>query len=143
MATLKKAIEIAMAAHKEQSDKYGAPYVLHVLRVMNAGRTTDEKIAGVLHDLVEDTQWTFEQLDQEGFKPHIIEALRCVTKINEEENYKDFIERIKVNPLAVAVKLNDLRDNMDLTRMPEVAEKDLPRLNKYLKAYKELEEIKL
>ena len=132
MATLKKAIEIAMAAHKEQSDKYGAPYVLHVLRVMNAGRTTDEKIAGVLHDLVEDTQWTFEQLDQEGFQPHIIEALRCVTKINEEENYEDFIERIKVNPLAVAVKLNDLRDNMDLTRMPEVAEKDLPRLNKYL-----------
>jgi len=135
---LKKAIQIANEAHKNQVDKFGASYLGHITRVMNRGTTIDEKIVGVLHDVVEDTDWTFEKLEQEGFPPHIIDALRCVTKTNEEENYEDFIERIKVNPLAVKVKLNDLRDNMDITRMPAVTEKDLPRLNKYLKAYKAL-----
>ncbi|MBY0425984.1 MAG: hypothetical protein K2Q22_10140, partial [Cytophagales bacterium] len=70
-----------------------------------------------------------------------IEALRCVTKVNEEENYEDFISRIVGNPLAVKVKLNDLMDNMDIRRMPEVTEKDLPRINKYLKAYKKLSQL--
>jgi len=136
---LKKAIHIAAEAHKDQVDKFGATYLRHITRVMDRGTTTDEKIVGVLHDVVEDTDWTFEDLVNEGFPPHIIDALRCVTKADEEENYQDFIERIKANPLAIKVKLNDLRDNMDITRMPVVTEKDLQRLNKYLKAYKELE----
>ena len=111
---LEKAIRIATEAHKSQEDKYGAPYIGHLTRVMNYGVSTDEKIAGILHDLVEDTQWTFEDLEKEGFPKHIIEALRCVTKTSEDENYDDFIERIKANPLAVNVKLNDLSDNLDI-----------------------------
>lgn len=132
---LDRAIQIAVEAHKNQKDKYGAPYLGHVSRVMNAGKTDDERIVGVLHDLIEDTPWTFDDLKKEGFSSHVIEAIRCLTKKSEDENYESFVDRIKINPLAIRVKLNDLRDNMDIRRLPMVTEKDVPRLNKYLKAY--------
>lgn len=135
---LEKAIKIATKEHKEQKDKYGAPYINHVTRVMNAGATTDEKIVGILHDLIEDTKWTFDDLEKEGFPKHIIEAIRCVTKTSDEENYDDFVKRTATNALSINVKLNDLTDNMDIKRMPEVKEKDVKRLNKLLKAYKYL-----
>ena len=102
------------------------------------GKTTEEKIVGVLHDVVEDSAWTFEQLEAEGFSHEVIEALRCVTKLSETEPYDKFIARIKHNPLAVAVKLNDLTDNMDIRRLPYLSDKDVKRLKKYLKAYKQL-----
>src|ERR1700754_2495112 len=133
--TLQRAIEIAAEAHRGQTDKYGAPYLGHVTRVMNLGRTEEEKICGVLHDVVEDTDWTFERLESEGFSPVIIEALRCVTKLSEGEDYEHFVQRTLQNRLACLVKLNDLTDNMDVRRMPVVTEKDVARLNKYLKAY--------
>jgi (p)ppGpp synthase/HD superfamily hydrolase len=138
---LEKAIKIATEAHKGQVDKYGAPYIGHVTRVMNAGATEDEKIVGMLHDLIEDTDWEFADLEKEGFPQYIIDAVRCVTKTSEEENYDDFVKRTATNSLAIKVKLNDLTDNMDIRRMPEVTEKDLKRLNKYLKAYKYLESL--
>lgn len=134
--TLERAIEIAVNAHKGQTDKYGAPYIGHVLRVMNMGITEEEKICGALHDVVEDTGWTFEQLAAEGLSPFILEGLRGVTKLSEEEDYDHFIQRTLQHPLSCAVKLNDLTDNMDVRRIPEVTEKDIPRLNKYLKAYR-------
>ena len=134
---LVKAIQIAVSAHKEQVDKSGQPYILHLIRVMDAGETDQEKICGVLHDLVEDTDWTFEKLEKEGFSEEIISALKCVTK-QENEAYNVFISRIKENPLAIKVKLNDLRDNMDITRLVHITKKDRERLNKYLKAYQEL-----
>ena len=137
---LAKAIEIALKAHEGQVDKSGMPYAGHVMRVMQAGRTHDEKIVGVLHDLVEDTHWTFDMLLEEGFPPHIVDALRCVTKISEDEPYEEFIKRVKTNPLAVAVKINDLTDNMDIRRLPDLTDKDAKRLRKYLKAYRELVE---
>ena len=105
---------------------------------MAMGQTTEEKIVGVLHDVVEDTVWTFEQLEAEGFSADIIEALRCLTKQSASEPYDKFIARIKHNPLAVAVKLNDLTDNMDIRRLPYLSDKDIKRLKKYLKAYKQL-----
>lgn len=114
------------------------PYAGHVMRVMAAGRTEDEKIVGVLHDVVEDTEWTFEQLADEGFPPHIVDALRCVTKLSEEEPYDEFIERVKSNPLATAVKINDLTDNMDVRRYRELTDWDVRRLRKYLSAYRYL-----
>ena len=141
MATLERAIEIAVQAHKGQIDKYGQPYIAHVLRVMSAGKNDNEKIVGVLHDVVEDTDWTFEKLAAEGFSKDVIDAIRCVTKTSEEEKYEAFVERTKTNSLSIKVKLNDLMDNMDVRRMPVVTEKDVPRLNKYLKAYKELSNI--
>ena len=138
MSTLQRAIEIATEAHKGQFDKAGRDYIEHPLRVMEMGKTEEEKIVGVLHDVVEDTPWTFEALEAEGFAPEIIAALKCVTKVSENENYDDFIERVKKNPLAVAVKINDLSDNMDIRRLPYLSDKDIKRLKKYLKAYKKL-----
>ena len=138
MSTLERAIEIATEAHRGQVDKAGNDYVQHPLRVMAAGKTTNEKIVGVLHDVIEDTDWTFERLAAEGFSSEIIEALQCVTKLSEEEPYDDFIERVKASRLAVAVKLNDLADNMDIRRLPYISDKDVKRLKKYLKAYKKL-----
>lgn len=138
MSTLERAIQIATEAHKGQLDKAGRDYIGHPLRVMEMGKTEDEKIVGVLHDVIEDTDWTFEMLEAEGFSREVIEALKCVTKLSENENYDDFIERVKKNPLAVAVKINDLTDNMDIRRLPYLSDKDVKRLKKYLKAYKKL-----
>ena len=138
MSTLERAIEIATEAHRGQFDKAGNDYIGHPLRVMEAGKTTEEKIVGVLHDVVEDSGWSFERLAAEGFSQEVIEALRCVTKLSENEPYDKFIARVKENPLAVAVKLNDLTDNMDIRRLPYISDKDVKRLKKYLKAYKQL-----
>ncbi len=138
MSTLERAIQIATEAHKGQLDKAGRDYIGHPLRVMAMGKTEDEKIVGVLHDVIEDTDWTFEMLEAEGFSREVIEALKCVTKLSENEKYDDFIERVRKNPLAVAVKINDLTDNMDIRRLPYLSDKDVKRLKKYLKAYKKL-----
>ena len=138
MSTLERAIEIATEAHRGQFDKAGNDYIGHPLRVMAMGKTTDEKIVGVLHDIVEDTDWTFEGLAAEGFSAEVFDALRCVTKLSEDEPYDKFIARVKANPLAVAVKLNDLSDNMDIRRLPYISDKDVKRLKKYLRAYKQL-----
>ncbi|MBQ2113098.1 MAG: hypothetical protein II194_07760 [Bacteroidales bacterium] len=138
MSTLERAIQIATEAHKGQFDKAGREYIGHPIRVMEMGRTEDEKIVGVLHDVIEDTDWTFERLEAEGFSQEVINALRCVTKTSENENYDDFIDRVKKNPLAIAVKINDLTDNMDIRRLPYLSDKDVKRLKKYLKAYKRL-----
>ena len=138
MQLLTKAISIALKAHEGQFDKAGMPYAGYIMRVMQAGRTTDEKIVGVLHDLVEDTPWTFDALLAEGFPIHIVEALRCVTKLSDDEPYDEFIQRVKSNPLAVAVKINDLTDNMDIRRFSDITEADAQRLRKYLKAYRDL-----
>ena len=138
MSTLERAIEIATEAHRGQLDKAGNDYIGHPLRVMAAGKSVNEKIVGVLHDVVEDTEWTFEMLAAEGFAHEVIDALRCVTKLSDSEPYDKFIARVKTNSLAVAVKLNDLTDNMDIRRLPYLSDKDVKRLKKYLKAYKQL-----
>ena len=137
---LDRAKAIATSAHEGQVDKAGKPYIEHPLRVMNMGKTVEEKIVGVLHDVVEDSEWTFEMLEKEGMPKEVVDALKCVTKLSEDEDYDHFIARVKTNPLAVNVKLNDLKDNMDITRLGKVTEKDLPRLNKYIRAYKQLTE---
>lgn len=139
---LSKAFEIISEAHKGQKDKVGDPYFLHLIRVMQRGKNDTEKICGLLHDLVEDTDWTFERLESEGFSNKIIDVLRCVTKFPEDEDYEHFINRIKKNKTAVNVKLNDLQDNMDITRLNTITKIDVARLRKYLKAYRELIEFR-
>ena len=135
---LSKAITLALKAHEGQVDKSGMPYAGHIMRVMAAGRTIDEKIVGVLHDVVEDTEWIFEALLDEGFTVHIVDALRCVTKLSDNEPYDEVIARVKSNPLAIAVKINDLADNMDIRRYKELSDWDVKRLRKYFKVYQEL-----
>lgn len=135
---LDRAKAIAESAHEGQVDKAGKPYIEHPMRVMAMGKTMEEKIAGVLHDVVEDSEWTFEMLEEQGIPKDVMDALRCVTKLSEDEDYDHFIARIKTNPLAVKVKLNDLKDNMDITRLNKVTQKDLARLSKYIRAYRQL-----
>ena len=134
MSTLTRAIEIATEAHKGQFDKAGNEYIGHPLRVMEMGKTEEEKIVGVLHDVVEDTDWTFEKLSEEGFSQEIISALRCVTKLSENENYDDFIARVMTNPLAVKIKLYDIEDNLDVSRLDSLTDDDVARCKKYLHA---------
>lgn len=138
MSTLQRAIEIATKAHTGQFDEGGKEYIGHPLRVMEMGKTDAEKIVGVLHDVIEDTSITIEYLSEEGFSKEILDALLCVTKQSNNEDYDHFISRVMTNPLAVKVKINDLRDNMDITRLNKVTEKDLDRIRKYQKAYNRL-----
>ena len=138
MSTIERAIEIAYLAHEGQKDKSDADYIHHPIRVMERGKTEIEKICGVLHDVVEDSDWTAEDLRNEGFSEEVISVIKCLSKETENEDYDVFIERVAKNPIAVQVKLNDLLDNMDITRLNELNEKDLNRLNKYLRAYRKL-----
>ena len=133
---LERAIEIAVEAHKGQVDKGGSPYILHPLRVMMSVNGESEKIVAVLHDVVEDSNWTFEALLAEGFSIEIIEALKSVTKESEDEDYELFIQRAMQNPIGCKVKIADLRDNLDVTRISDITEKDVKRIKKYKKALK-------
>jgi (p)ppGpp synthase/HD superfamily hydrolase len=140
MATLERAIALATRAHEGQVDKAGAPYILHPLRMMLAVDTPEARMAAVLHDVVADTDLTLEQLRAEGFPMAVIEAVEALTKRPEEEyDYDAFIRRVAPNPLARAVKLADLRDNCDLSRIAQPTEKDLRRVEKYQRAIGHLE----
>ena len=136
---LKKAISLAEKAHQGQVDKGRHPYILHPKRVMEKCETTEEKIVAMLHDVMEDTDYTADDLRKEGFSEEIISALFCLTH-QEGEDYMEYIERICENSLAVRVKYADLQDNMDLSRIPDPTEKDLARLEKYKLAKKRIEE---
>jgi (p)ppGpp synthase/HD superfamily hydrolase len=132
---LEKAISIAVEAHRGQRDRTGAPYIVHPMRVMAGVNTDVEKMVAILHDVVEDTTWTFEKLRQEGFSDEVIDALKCVTK-REGEEYEDFVKRSASNSIARRVKLADLEHNMDARRLSNVTEKDVERLNKYVRAWR-------
>jgi len=133
MSSLGKAISIAAQAHEGQSDKAGAPYILHTLRVMMKMASDAERITAVLHDIIEDTDWSLERLRREGFHTEILDALDRLTKHDGEE-YEEFIKRVKLNPLAVKVKSADLEDNLDVSRLKNVTEADIKRLDKYRRA---------
>jgi (p)ppGpp synthase/HD superfamily hydrolase len=134
MNLLEKAILIAAQAHQGQMDKAGAPYILHPLKVMLKLNSETEMIIGVLHDVVEDSPWTLENLRQEGFPEEILEALDYLTR-REREDYQDFIMRVAGNPLARKVKLADLEDNLNILRFETITEKDKARLSRYHQAW--------
>ena len=131
--TLERAIEIAARVHAGQVDKGGAPYILHPLRVMLRVAPGAQQIVAVLHDVVEDSEVTFEDLEREGFSTEVISGLRAVTKV-EGESYEDFVARAALDPVGKAVKLADLMENSDLSRIAEPSQKDLERVAKYGRA---------
>jgi hypothetical protein len=137
MPTLEEAIALAAQAHRGQIDKAGQPYVLHLLRAMFRVETEQERIIAVLHDLVEDTSYTFDDLRALGYPADILD---CVTR-RPEETYEQFIDRAAANPLARRVKLADLEDNMDIRRYTTLTEHDLERLQRYLHAWQQLKAI--
>ena len=136
--SLEKAIQIAVEAHAGTKDKGGKEYILHPISVMMRVETEEEKIVAILHDVVEDTDWTFDALRKEGFSETVIEALETVTKYSEEENYDDFIQRSLKNDIGRKVKIADLRENLDVTRIGELYPKDIERINKYKRALQTL-----
>lgn len=129
-----KAIMIATKVHAGQKDKAGAPYLLHVLRVMMSVEKMDERIVALLHDVVEDSETTIEELANEGFSKKILRAVELLTK-TEHKTYEDYIQEIKRNELARVVKLADLKDNMNISRLKTLTENDKLRIKKYKAAY--------
>ena len=134
---LSHAIYIAIQAHGNQTDRNGQPYIGHPFRVMDAGQTLEEKVVGVLHDVIEDTDLKLTDLSKQGFSEEIIDAVHALSKLNNEE-YDRYIARVARNDLATRVKLNDLTDNMDLRRLTELTDDDVERMRKYLRAYNQL-----
>ncbi len=135
--TLEDAIALAALAHRGQVDKAGQPYILHPLRVMLSVEGTEARIAAVLHDVVEDTDWTLEKLCAAGYSEPVQHALWHLTK-RDGEAYPDFIARAARDPVARVVKLADLADNMDLRRLPNPPPTDHARLDRYRAAWRQL-----
>jgi (p)ppGpp synthase/HD superfamily hydrolase len=131
--TLERAIAIAATAHAGQVDKGGAPYILHPLKVMLRMSTLEERIVAVLHDVVEDCDISLEDLRQEGFSEEVLTAIESVTKV-PDESYEDFVERAAQNPIGRVVKLADLEENSDLSRIASPSWEDLERIEKYRRA---------
>ena len=137
---LKQAIDIAVECHSGQMDRAGEPYIQHPLRMMMKMKTAEEKITAVLHDVVEDSNITIDDLRKEDFSEKILKAVDALTK-HKGESYKKSIERVKKNPLAVKVKIADFEDNMYIRRLKRITENDRKRLNRYLKYYREMKAI--
>jgi (p)ppGpp synthase/HD superfamily hydrolase len=138
MNLLERAIAIALEAHQGQTDRYGAAYILHPLHVMTQMDTEPEMMAAVLHDVLEDSELTLEALRDEGFSTEVLEAVRLLTHDATKRSYQEYVHRLKPNPIAVKVKLADLRHNMDIRRMDRVEERDAVRLEKYRRAWEAL-----
>ena len=135
----KKALKLCFEAHKEQVDKSGMPYVFHPFHLAEQMKTEETTVVALLHDLVEDTDYTIEDLMSMGFSKSITDAIALMTHANDVE-YMDYVREIKNNPIAKAVKLADLKHNSDLSRLDDINEKALQRKEKYQKAIALLEE---
>ncbi len=127
------AIAIAAEAHRGAFDKAGAPYVLHPLRLMMRAQGDDARMVAVLHDVIEDTEWTLDRLADEGFPKAVLRAIEALTK-RDGETYEQFIDRVINDPLAARVKLLDIEDNLDLTRLDALDDKAIERVQRYHKA---------
>lgn len=141
MPNIEDALALAIERHHGQKDPSGDDYIMHVVRVVARLQGELERMAAALHDCLEDTDLTAEELEQLGYPPEVIEAVVCVTKLpKEEDNYEAFIERVAGGSLiARRVKLADLRDNTDPRRTPHPTERDVARTAKYLRAIKRIE----
>ena len=135
----KKALKLCFEAHKAQVDKSGMPYVFHPFHLAEQMQTEETTVVALLHDLVEDTDYTIEDLTSMGFSKNITDAIALMTHADDVE-YMDYVLKIKNNPIAKTVKLADLKHNSDLTRLDVIDEKALNRREKYLKAIELLEE---
>ena len=133
--TLERAIAIAAEAHAGQKDRAGAPYILHPIRLMIQMDSENAMMAAVLHDVVENSTWTLDDLRKEGFSNEVLNAVDSLTHRDKEgEDYWDYIQRAKSDPIAIKVKLADLEDNLNPDRLNEITEKDEKRFDRYRKA---------
>lgn len=135
---LRRAVALAEQQHAGQVDKAGRPYIDHPKRVMGAMQTDAERIVAVLHDVIEDGDVTLAQLADEGFPRYLLDALDAVTR-RAGETYEAFVARAALDPIGRQVKIADLRDNADLSRIAAPTEKDRARTEKYRRALAQLE----
>lgn len=135
----KKALKFCFLAHKDQVDKSGLPYVFHPFHLAEQMDDEATTIVALLHDVIEDTEYTLADIEAMGYGKDIIDALALLTH-DDDVDYFDYVKRIKDNPIAKAVKLADLMHNSDITRLDSITEKALERRNKYLKAIEILTE---
>ena len=138
MATIEKALEIAAKAHSGVKDKQGEPYILHPIRVMVGVLGEQARIVALLHDVVEDTTVTLDDIQAANFREEVLTALALVTHA-EGQPYSEYVIACKANDIARQVKLSDLRDNSNLNRLllrPEKFDKDAARMRKYVLSYR-------
>jgi len=133
MTLLEKAISVALQAHAGARDKAGEPYILHPLRMMLKMKTEATRLAAVLHDVVEDSDWTLEDLREQGFPDEVVAAVDHLTR-RPDEPYEDFVRRAADHPIALTVKQADLEDNLDQSRIVDPTDKDRARIARYEKA---------
>ena len=130
---LELALPIATEAHRGQFDKAGIDYIEHPIYVASQVDTEEEKAVALLHDVIEDSPVSAEELLQAGLPETVVTAVQVLTK-KKEQDYQTYLETVKKNPLARVVKLADLKHNSDLSRLSSITEKDRERLKKYKKA---------
>lgn len=134
----KIALKLCFEAHKNQTDKSGLPYVFHPFHLAEQMIDEETTIVALLHDVVEDTAYTIDNLREIGFDKKILEAIELMTH-NDNTQYMDYVAKIKTNPTAKIVKLADLKHNSDITRLDTITNKDQSRIDKYLKVIEILE----
>ena len=137
-----KLIEFASKKHEGQVDKGGNPYIVHPINVMLSLKTMDEKIVGLFHDILEDTDTTIEELKELGLTDEQILAIDILTR-KKDQSYNEYIDEVASDPLTINVKIADLLDNMDLSRIEYPTEEDYKRLQKYIKTFGKLVKIKI
>ena len=135
----KQAMKLCFAAHKDQTDKSGLPYVFHPFHLAEQMPDEESTVVALLHDVVEDTPYTLEDLAQMGFPQPVLEALRLMTH-DPSVPYLDYVAKLKENPIARRVKLADLRHNSDTTRLDNITDREEKRLKKYAEAIQLLED---
>ena len=137
----KRAMKLCFEAHKDQVDKSGVPYVFHPFHLAEQMEDETTAVVALLHDVVEDTDYTLDDLREMGFSDETVDAIALMTHA-EDVPYMDYVREIKKNPIARAVKMADLRHNSELSRLDpeEITEQVLQRREKYLRAIAILEE---
>ena len=138
MNLIEKSLEIALQAYSGKTDKAGRPYILHPLRLMAKMETDDERSVALLHDVIEDSEFTAIPLREAGIPLRIVVAVQCLTKL-DGESYEQFIQRVLTNKLAVKIKMADIQDNLDVLRLDKLTDDDLERVRKYHAAWKVLD----
>lgn len=137
---LERAIRLAAKTHKGQIDRFGQPYILHVMRVMTRGRDTDERILGALHDVLERSALTITDLQMKEFPPQVVDALKYITR-DPKERYDEYIARVCMNGLASRVKVHDLEDKLDLRNVGVLTDADRRRRDKQKDALERLRKL--
>jgi len=135
----KRALSLCFEAHKDQKDKSGLPYVFHPFHLAEQMEDEETTVVALLHDVIEDTEYTIEDLQKVGFSQRVISAIALMTH-DPQVPYMEYVRAIKSNPIARAVKLADLRHNSDMTRLDIITQRDEERAQKYLDAIVVLEE---